>query len=171
MDIVGAAQAECDAPQLLENGSEQKAGGDTNAVHTHEGEPMKSFEVPIPEQDIIGVRSGAVLDPAKVQAARQTEIDSIARHEVVELVATSECKQGAHVKGGLVEDNKSDIVRSRFVAKQVAYNPRETTSIIRHQRYSSCASCSALRSPSRRSSAAARWCCPFGTSRWRSSML
>ena len=89
---------------------------------------MKSFEVPIPEQDIIGVKSGAVLDPAKVQAARQKDIDSIARHEVVELVKTSECKQGAHVKGGWVEDNKSDIVRSRFVAKQVAYNPRDDVS-------------------------------------------
>ena len=128
MDIVGAAQADCDAPQLLENGSEQKAGGDTDAVHTHEGEPMKSFKVPIPEQDIIGVKSGPVLDPAKVQAARQKEIDSIARHEVVELVATSECKQGAHVKGGWVEDTKGDVVRSRFVAKQVACNPRDDVS-------------------------------------------
>ena len=106
MDIVGAAQADYDAPQLLENGSEQKAGGDTDAVHTYEGEPMKSFEVFVAEQDIIGVKSGVVLDPAEVQAARQKEIDSIARDEVVELDKTSECKQGAHVKGGWVEDNK-----------------------------------------------------------------
>ena len=54
----------------------------------------------------MGVKFGVVLDPAKVQVARQKEIDSIARHEVVELVKTSECKQGAHVKGGWVEDNK-----------------------------------------------------------------
>ena len=128
MDIVCAAQADYDAPQLLENGSEQKAGGDTDAVHTYEGEPMKSFEVPVPEQDIIGVKSGVVLDPAKVQAARQKEMDSIARDEVVELVKTSDCKQGAHVKGGWVEDNKGDIVRSRFVAKQVACNPRDDVS-------------------------------------------
>ena len=60
--------------------------------------------------------------------ARQKEIDSIARHEVVELVRTSECKQGTHVKGGWVEDNKGDIVRSRFVAKQVAYDQRDDVS-------------------------------------------
>ena len=46
----------------------------------------------------------------------------------MELVKTSECKQGAHVKGGLVEDNKGDIVRSRFVAKQVAYDQRDDVS-------------------------------------------
>ena len=34
------------------------------------------------------------------------------------LVRTRECKQGTHVKGGWVENNKGDIVRSRFVAKQ-----------------------------------------------------
>ena len=89
---------------------------------------MKSFEVPILERDIVGVKFGVVLDPAKVQAARQKEIDCIARHEVVELVKTSECKQGAHVKGGWVEDDKGDIVRSRFVAKQVAYNQRDDVS-------------------------------------------
>ena len=64
----------------------------------------------------------------KVQVARQKEIDSIARHEVVELVRTSECKQGTHVKGGWVEDNKGGIVRSRFVAKQVAYDQRDDVS-------------------------------------------
>ena len=52
-------------------------------MHTDESEPMKSFEVPIPERDIVGVKSGVVLDPAKVQVARQKEIDSIARHEVL----------------------------------------------------------------------------------------
>ena len=72
-------------------------------MHTHEGEPMKSFEVPILERDIEGVKSSVVLDPAKVQVARQKEVDSIARHELVELVKTSECKQGADVKGS-VED-------------------------------------------------------------------
>ena len=75
------------------------------------------------------MKSGVVLDPAKVQAARQKEIDSIARHEVVELVKMSECKQGgAHVKGDFVDDNKGDIVRSRFAAKQVAYDPRDDVS-------------------------------------------
>ena len=90
---------------------------------------MKSFEVPISERNIIGVKSGVVLDPAKVQAARQKEIDSIARHEVVDLVKMSECKQGgAHVKGDFVDDNKGDIVRSRFAATQVAYDPRDDVS-------------------------------------------
>ena len=98
-------------------------------MHTHEGEPMKSFEVPTSERDIVGVKSGVVLDPAKVQVARQKEIDSIARHEVVELVKMSECKQGgAHVKGEFVDDNKGDIVRSRFVTKQVAYDSRDDVS-------------------------------------------
>ena len=69
------------------------------------------------------------MDPVvKVQVATQKEIDSIARHDVVELVRTRECKQGAHVKGGWVEDNKGDIVRSRFVAKQVAHDQRDDVS-------------------------------------------
>ena len=114
------------------------------------------------------MKSGVVLDPAKVQAARQKEIDSIARHEVVELVKMSECKQGgAHVKGDFVDDNKGDIVRSRFVAKQVAYDPRDDVS--RHQHCSSSVSCSASQSPTHRSSAAARWCYLSGTYRWRFS--
>ena len=121
MDIVGAAQADYDNPQLSGEEFERKADEESDAVHTHEGEPMKSFEIPISERDIIGVKSGVVLDPVKVQAARQKEIDSIARHEVVELVKTRECKQGgADVKGDFVDDNKGDIVRSRCVAKQVA---------------------------------------------------
>ena len=75
------------------------------------------------------MKSAVVLDPAKVQAARQKEIDSIARHEVIELVKISECKQGgAHVKGDFVDDNKRDIIRSRFVAKQVAHDPRDDVS-------------------------------------------
>ena len=36
-------------------------------MHTHEGEPMKSFEVPILERDIEKVKSSVVFDPAKVQ--------------------------------------------------------------------------------------------------------
>ena len=128
-DIVGAAQADYDNPQLSREEFERKVDEESDAVHTHEGEPMESFEIPISERDIIGVKSGVVLDPVKVQAARQKEIDSIARHEVVELVRTSECKQGgAHVKGDFVDDNKGDIVRSCFVAKQVAYDPRDDVS-------------------------------------------
>ena len=127
-DTVGAAQADYDDPRSFGGEFKPKAGEESDAVHTHESEPMKSFEVPIPERDIVGVKSGVVLDPAKVQVARQKEIDSIARHEVVELVKTSACKHGVHVKGGWVEDNKGDIVRSRFVAKQVPYDQRDDVS-------------------------------------------
>ena len=118
IDIVDAAQADYDDPRSSDDELKREAADESDAVHTHEGQPMKSFEVPIPERDIVGVKSGVVLDPVKVQVARQKEIDSNARHEVVELVRTSECKQGTHVKGGWVKDNKGDIVRSRFVAKQ-----------------------------------------------------
>ena len=125
---------------------------------------MKSFEIPISDRDIVGVKSGVVLDPVNVQAARQKESDSIASHEVVELVKMSECKQGvAHVKGDFVDDNKGDIVRSRFVAKQVAYDPRDDVS---HCPYS--VSCSALQSLVHRYSVAARWCYLSGTYRWLS---
>ena len=41
---------------------------------------------------------------------------------------TSACKQGAHVKGGWVEDTKGDIVRYRSVAKQVACDQRDDVS-------------------------------------------
>ena len=127
IDIVGAAQADYDDPRLSDDEFKRKAAEESNAVHTHEGEPMKSCEVPIPERDIVGVKSGVVLDPVKVQVARQKGIDSIARHEVVELVMTSERTQVTHV-GGWVEDNKFDTVRSRFVAKQVAYDQRNDVS-------------------------------------------
>ena len=33
-------------------------------MHTHEGEPMKSFEVLILERDIVGVKSGVVWIPS-----------------------------------------------------------------------------------------------------------
>ena len=86
IDIVGAAQADYDDPRSSGDEFKWKSEEESDAVHTHEGKPTKSFEVPIPERDIVGVKSGVVLDPAKVQVARQKEIDSIARHEVVELV-------------------------------------------------------------------------------------
>ena len=101
IDIVGAAQADYDDPRSSGDELERKAAKKSDAVHTHEGEPMNSFEVPIPERDIVGVKSGVVLDPAKVQVARQKEIDSIARHEIAELVTTSECTQGTLREGRL----------------------------------------------------------------------
>ena len=52
--------ADYDNPQLTGEEFERKAEEESDAVHTHEGEPMKSFEVPISERDIIGVKSGVV---------------------------------------------------------------------------------------------------------------
>ena len=50
MDIVGAAQADYDNPRLSGEEFERKADEELDAVHTYEGEPMKSFEVPISEK-------------------------------------------------------------------------------------------------------------------------
>ena len=52
-DIVGAAQADCDDPRSSNDDLKRKAAEESDAVHTHEGEPMKSLEVPIPERDIV----------------------------------------------------------------------------------------------------------------------
>ena len=70
IDIVGAAQADYDDPRSSDDELKRKAAEESDAVHTHEGEPMKSFEVPIPELDIVGVKSGVVLDPVKHCEAR-----------------------------------------------------------------------------------------------------
>ena len=53
-------------PQSFGDEFERKAGEESGAVHTHEGEPMKSFEVPVPERDIVGMKSGVALpdDPS-----------------------------------------------------------------------------------------------------------
>ena len=64
---MGAAQADYDDPRSSDDELKRKAAEESDAVHTHEGEPMKSFEVPIPERDIVGVKPGVVLDPVKVQ--------------------------------------------------------------------------------------------------------
>ena len=56
IDIVGAAQADYDDPRSSGGELKRKAAEESDAVHTHEGEPMKSFGVPIPERDIVGVR-------------------------------------------------------------------------------------------------------------------
>ena len=73
IDIVGAAQADYDDPRSSDDDLKRKVAEESDAVHTHEGEPMKSLEVPIPEREIVGVKSGVVLDPVKVQVARQKE--------------------------------------------------------------------------------------------------
>ena len=46
IDIVGAAQADYDDPRSSDDELKRKAAEESDAVHTHEGEPMKSFEVP-----------------------------------------------------------------------------------------------------------------------------
>ena len=95
----------------------------------HPGESMAEYQVPIPDKPVYGTRSGELLDPQKVQVGRQKEYDSILRHGVMELVKSNECRSGAaHVRGGWVEDYKGDVVRSRFVAKQVAYERRADVS-------------------------------------------
>ena len=68
IDIVGAAQADYDDPRSSDDELKRKAAEESDAVHTHEGEPTKSFEVPVPER---GVKSGVVVDPVKVQVARR----------------------------------------------------------------------------------------------------
>ena len=78
IDIVGAEHADYDDPPSSDDELKRRSAEESDAMHTHEGEPMKCFEVPIPERDIVGVKSGVVLDPVKVQVAR----------EVVELART-----------------------------------------------------------------------------------
>ena len=76
IDIVGAAQADYDDPRSSGDEFKHKAAEESDAVHTHEGEPMKSFEVPIPERDIVGVKSGVVLwqDRRKSTPLRDTRL-------------------------------------------------------------------------------------------------
>ena len=68
------------------------------------------------------------MDPVKVAAGRQREMNSIYRHDVKEDASTSDARGGVHVKGDWVEDNKGDVVRSRFVVKQIAYDYRDDVS-------------------------------------------
>ena len=49
IDIVGAAQEDNDDPRSSDDELKRKAAEESDAVHTHEGEPMKSSDVPIPE--------------------------------------------------------------------------------------------------------------------------
>ena len=46
IDIVGAAQAVNDDPRSSDDELKGKAAEESDAVHTHEGEPMNSFQVP-----------------------------------------------------------------------------------------------------------------------------
>ena len=90
--------------------------------------PAGPVQVPLPTKAIYGTRSGEPLDPVKVAAGRQREMDSIYRHDVKGDVLNSEAVGGVHVKGDWVEDNKGDVVRSSFVVKQIAYDYRDDVS-------------------------------------------
>ncbi len=90
--------------------------------------PAGPIQVPLPTKAIYGTRSGEPLDPVKVAAGRQREMDSIYRHDVKEDVLNSEAVGGVHLKGDWVEDNKGDVARSRFVVKQIAYDYRDAVS-------------------------------------------
>ena len=110
--------------------------GEHDAIEMHVGfddeelieKPAGLVQVPLPTKTIYGARSGEPLDPVKVAAGRQREIDNINRHDVKEDVLNSEAVGGVHVKGDWVEDNKGDVVRSRFVVKQIAYYYRDDVS-------------------------------------------
>ncbi len=110
--------------------------GEHDAIEMHVGfddeelieKPAGPVQVPLPTKTIYGTRSGEPLDPVKVAAGRQREMDSIYRHDVKEDVLNSEAVGGVHVKGDWVEDNKGDVVRSRFVVKQIAYDYRDDVS-------------------------------------------
>ena len=110
--------------------------GEHDAIEMHVGfddeelieKPAGLVQVPLPTKTIYGARSGEPLDPVKVAAGREREMDSIYRHDVKEDVLNSEAVGGVHVKGDWVEDNKGDVVRSRFVVKQIAYYYRDDVS-------------------------------------------
>jgi hypothetical protein len=99
---------------------------------TQEATQEEEYEVPtlvaeVPTKVVYGTRSGEVLPPEHVQKGRQRELDSLMRHRVVEEVPNGSARsEGKHVQGGWVEDYKKfPDVRSRFVAKQIAYGQRE----------------------------------------------
>ena len=77
IDVVGATQADYDDPRSSDDELKRKAAEESDAVHTHEGEPMKRFEVPIPERDIVGVKSWRRVG-SREGASGETEGDSTA---------------------------------------------------------------------------------------------
>ena len=85
------AQADYDNPQFLRR-RVRKADEESDAVHTHDGEPMKSLEVPISGErhhwSEVWSRIG------KVQVARQKEIDSVCKTRGVELVKDERVQTG-----------------------------------------------------------------------------
>ena len=81
--------------------------GEHDAIEMHVGlddeelieKPAGPVQVPLPTKAIYGTRSGEPLDPVKVAAGRQREMDSIYRHDVKEDVPNSQVVGGVHVKG------------------------------------------------------------------------
>ena len=117
MDIVGAAQADCDAPQSFGDEFERKAGEESDAVHTHEGRA---------DEELRGPHSGAGHREGEVRRrAGPREAEGDRQHREARGGGEDERVQAGRPR---VEDNKGDIVRSRFVAKQVAYNQRDDVS-------------------------------------------
>ena len=107
-------------PDFLNNGNHDKQD-DGNSSDEYE---PPDLEARFPTEPVYGTRSGEVLDADGVRAGRQKELDSIARHHVIEVVPNG--REGKHIRGGWVEDYKGyPTVRSRFVAKEVAYDTRD----------------------------------------------
>ena len=79
--------------------------GEHEAIEMHVGfddetlieKPAGPVQVPLPTKTIYGTRSGEPLDPVKVAAGRQREMDSIYRHGVKEDVPNSHAVGGVHV--------------------------------------------------------------------------
>ncbi len=74
--------------------------GEHDAIEMHVGIDGGTFieeisgplQVPKPTKTVYGTRSGEPLDPVKVAAGRQREMDSIYRHDVKEDVSNSDAR-------------------------------------------------------------------------------
>ncbi len=95
--------------------------GDHSVIEAYMSKPVQIVE---PTRDVYDIKSGDKLDPEQVRLGRQKEMDSMYRHQVIELVRNLDAKGGKHIKGDWVEGKQSGFVRSRFVAKEAAYEKR-----------------------------------------------
>ena len=94
---------------------------DQSIIDEYMSRPVQIVE---PTCEVYGIKSGTKLDPKLVRLGRQKEMNSMFKHHVIELVRNRDAIDGKHIKGDWVEDMKGDNVRSRFVAKEVAYERR-----------------------------------------------
>ncbi len=83
--------------------------------------------VPIPAHPIYGTCIDELLNTETVRTGRQQELGIIARRVMDIPTNITEAVIGAHIEDGRVEDDKGDIARSHFVAKQMAYYQPECT--------------------------------------------